>query len=80
MAGIAEHADRRLDALAFYLASAADDDAAMRAVAGSPGDLVIGLVSLFGSALAGWSDAADIEPEMLIDQLRADAIRLRDRY
>jgi hypothetical protein len=80
MTGIAEHADRRLDSLAFVVAEMADDVIGMRAVSGSPGDLVAGLVGLFHSALTGWSDAADIEPEQLLDQLRADAVRLRDRY
>ena len=80
MSGVSDHADRRLDALAFYESEKRGDDDELRAIArtGSPGDLVIGFMSLFASALKGWGEATGVDEQALIDQLRAEAIRLRD--
>jgi hypothetical protein len=77
-----DHCDRRLDALSLYVAEGSNDEDAMRAIFGSvqPSDLLCGLLGLFGSALAGWADAADVDRETLINQLRADAVRIRDLY
>jgi hypothetical protein len=78
MNGISDHADMRLDALAFFESG---DDAEQRTIvdAAKASGLVIGFMSLFGSALAGWADATGVSEQALIEQLRADAVRLRDR-